>query len=105
MSSPNTDPNGAAMAAFLGGAIGAFATGFVVLLNATGIFVAPTLYGPAGGVSGRTTIAVALWLLAWGALHLRWRRHNIAANQVLVAAAILTVVGIILTLPPVTFTR
>jgi len=51
--------NGSAMAAFLGGGIGAFAMGAVVLLNEAGIFAAPTLYAPAGGVSGRTTLATS----------------------------------------------
>ena len=40
-----------------------YIVGFFVLLNETGIFEAPTLYEPAGGVSGRTTLAVAAWLL------------------------------------------
>ena len=57
--------NGSAMAAFLGGGIGAFAMGAVVLLNEAGIFAAPTLYAPAGGVSGRTTLATIVWLMAW----------------------------------------
>ena len=56
--------NGSAMAAFLGGGIGAFAMGAVVLLNEAGIFAAPTLYAPAGGVSGRTTLATIVWQMA-----------------------------------------
>ena len=56
--------NGAAVAAFLAAGIGAFAMGLVVILNEAGLFAAPSLYPPAGGVSGRTTIAVAIWLIA-----------------------------------------
>ena len=43
--------NGAAMAAALGAGIGASAMGIFVLLNEAGLFAAPALYGPAGGVS------------------------------------------------------
>ena len=53
--------NGAALAAFLGAGIGAFAMGMIVILNEVGWFAAPALYGPAGGVSGRTTFAVVIW--------------------------------------------
>jgi len=66
-----------------------------------GIFAAPTLYGPAGGVSGRTTFAVVTWLVAWGVLHARWKEREVAAGRVLLAAAILIAVGILATFPPI----
>lgn len=93
-------PNGAAMAAFLAAGIGAFAVGLFVLLNEMGIFAAPTLYGPAGGVSGRTTFAIVVWLVAWGVLHARWRDREVAAGRVGVVTAVLTVLGILGTFPP-----
>jgi hypothetical protein len=65
LSMTSREVNGSAMAALLGGGIGAFAMGAVVLLNEAGIFAAPTLYAPAGGVSGRTTLATIVWLMAW----------------------------------------
>ena len=49
--------------AFLAAGIGAFAVGLFVLLNEMGLFAAPALYEPAGGVSGRTTFAVVAWLV------------------------------------------
>ena len=52
------------MAAVLAAGIGSFAMGAFVLLNEAGLFAAPTLYGPAGGVTRRTTFATAVWLLA-----------------------------------------
>jgi multisubunit Na+/H+ antiporter MnhG subunit len=93
-------PNGAAMAAFLAAGIGAFAVGLFVLLNETGIFKAPTLYEPAGGVSGRTTLAVVAWLVAWGVLHARWKEREVAAAAVWVVTVILTALGILGTFPP-----
>lgn len=93
--------NGAALAAFLGSGIGAFAVGFFVILNETGIFVAPTVYAPAGGVSGRTTFAVVLWLVAWGLLHSRWNGRQIDPRRVFAATLVLIGLGIVATFPPV----
>ena len=89
------------MAAFLAAGIGVFAVGLFVLLNEAGIFAAPALYEPAGGVSGRTTFAVITWLVAWGVLHTRWKMRAVAAGTVWLATSILTAVGILATFPPV----
>ena len=93
--------NGSAIAAFLVGGIGAFAMGAVVLLNEAGIFAAPTLYAPAGGVSGRTTLATIVWLIAWGVLHNRWKAREIAPGRVGAVTLILIVLGVLGTFPPV----
>lgn len=96
----NEMPNGAAMAAFLAAGIGAFAVGFFVLLNEMGVFAAPALYEPAGGVSGRTTFAVVAWLVAWVVLHARWKEREVAPAGVWVFTAVLTALGILGTFPP-----
>jgi len=93
--------NGSAMAAFLGGGIGAFAMGAVVLLNEAGIFAAPALYAPAGGVSGRTTLATVVWLMAWAVLHNRWKSREIAPGGVGAVTLFLIVAGVLGTFPPV----
>jgi hypothetical protein len=54
----------------------------LVLLNEAGIFAAPALYAPAGGVSGRTTLATIVWLTAWAVLHNRWKSREIAPGGV-----------------------
>jgi hypothetical protein len=97
----SAEVNGSAMAAFLGAGIGAFAMGAVVLLNEAGIFAAPTLHAPAGGVSGRTTLATIVWLMAWGVLHNRWRAREIAPGRVGAVTLILIVLGVLGTFPPV----
>ena len=61
-----TAPNGGAMAALLAAGIGSFALGLFVILNEAGIFAAPSLYGPAGGVTGRTILRATLVLIAVG---------------------------------------
>ena len=93
--------NGAALAACLAAGIGAFAVGFFVILNETGLFAAPALYGPAGGVSGRTTFAVLVWLGAWVALHRRWRARELASHRIYVTALTLLALGVALCFPPV----
>lgn len=93
--------NGAALAAFMAAGIGAFAVGFFVILNEAGVFAAPALYGPAGGVSGRTTFAVVVWLIAWAVLHSRWKSRRIEPQRVQAVALLLTGLGLLLTFPPV----
>lgn len=94
--------NGAALAAFLAAGIGAFAMGLVVILNEAGVFAAPALYAPAGGVSGRTTIAAAAWLAAWGTLHHRWKGRDIQATRRISAVTlVLILLGLMLAFPPV----
>jgi hypothetical protein len=92
--------NGAALASFLGAGIGAFAIGVFVLANEAGIFAAPTLYGSAGGVSGRTTFAVVTWLIAWSVLHNRWKGRQIESRRVHVITVVLIGLGILGTFPP-----
>lgn len=93
--------NGAAMAAVMAAGVGAFAVGAFVILNESGLFAAPALYGPAGGVSGRTTLAVATWLLAWAFLHGRWRTRVVRPRGVLAGTLVLIGLGLLATFPPV----
>ena len=99
-SGTQTEANGAAMASVLAAGVGAFAMGLFVLLNEAGLFAAPTLYGPAGGVTGRTTFATLVWLAAWGVLHARWRTRDIAPGRVLAPTLVLVGVGVLGTFPP-----
>ena|SRR5689334_2007730 len=95
------DANGAAMAAALGAGLGSLAMGVVVLLNEAGVWAVPALYGPAGGVTGRTTVATIAWLFAWGVLHARWRTRDVSPGPVLAWTIALVVLGILATCPPV----
>ena len=93
-------PNGAAWAAILAAGIGSLAMGLVVILNEAGLFSAPALYAPAGGVSGRTTLAVAAWLASWALLHRRWRAQDIEPRGIAVLTGVLVFLGIAATFPP-----
>lgn len=92
---------GAALASVLAAGIGAFAMGFIVILNEAGLFAAPALYAPAGGVSGRTTLAAVIWLIGWAVLHSRWKNRQIESRKIYLLTMILTALGIVLTFPPV----
>ena len=93
--------NGAALASFLAAGIGAFAVGVMVILNETGLFVAPALYAPAGGVSGCTTFATVVWVIGWAVLHRRWKGRQIESRRVHAVTMLLIGLGVFLTFPPV----
>ena len=93
--------NGAALASFLAAGVGGFAMGLFAVLNEAGLFVAPSLYAPAGGVSGRTSLAVVAWLVAWGLLHSRWKGRQMESRRVYTATLVLIGLGILGTFPPV----
>lgn len=92
---------GAAMASFLAAGIGTFALGLIVILNEAGLFSVQAIYGPAGGVSGRTTLAAAIWLVAWAALHRRWSKRHPDTKPVVAATFVLIGLGVLLTFPPI----
>jgi hypothetical protein len=94
-------PNGAALAAFLAAGIGALGLGLVVFLNELGVFEVPALYGPAGGVSGRTAAGVIVWLVAWLVFHSRWKDRRMEPSGLFVMSLILIAVGFVLCFPPV----
>lgn len=94
------DGHGAALAAILAAAIGGATLGLFVLLGEAGLYSAPSLYAPAGGLSGRSTIAVIAWLVAWGALHRRWRQREAPSSAFAWAVALVTF-AVLATFPPV----
>lgn len=93
--------DGAALAAFLAGGVGAFAVGFFVLIHEAGLFSAPSLYGPAGGLSGRATFATVTWLAAWIWLHRRWRGRRMGPRRVFAVTLLLIALGLAQAFPPV----
>lgn len=95
-------PTGRAAAAILAAGLGSFALGALALV--TDAFPALAqgmiLWRPTGPLSGVTTAAVAIWLLAWAALARRWSRRDVALAPIAAWAFALLAAGVLLTFPP-----
>ncbi len=97
-----TMPNGPAAAAILAAGIGCAAVGIFALASDAYDAVKKFLifYNPAGPLSGVTTLAIAIWLLSWYVLHLRWRTKTVSLGRINVVAFIGLAIGLLLTFPP-----
>lgn len=95
--------NGSGAAAVLAAGIGAFALS--VLAVAADRFAAMqhamAFYSPTGPLSGVSTSAISIWLIAWAALERRWRNRAIALRPVCISAFVLLALSLLLTFPPV----
>lgn len=96
-------PNGSGAAALLAAGIGAFALAVLAIAGdrITAFGKLMVFYKPTGPLSGVTTCAIAIWLVVWAILDLRWKRRNVALGRVCAAALVLLVVGLLLTFPPI----
>lgn len=95
-------PNGKAAAAFLAGGIGAFAIGLMTTLAEASTAIADKLrfVAPVGPLSGKTTVAVIIWLISWGVLGTLWKDKEVDFSKVSLASFILLGLGILGTFPP-----
>ena len=95
-------PNGSGAAAILAAGIGAFV---LSVLAVAADRIAPLqramiFYRPTGPLSGVTTSAIIVWLLAWLALDRSWKNRTVALRAVCVAAFALLALSVLLTFPP-----
>jgi hypothetical protein len=77
-------PNGPAAAAILAAGIGCLALGVFALAGdaSTAINHFFSFYKPSGALSGVSTMAVIVWLVAWFALARRWNHASVALAKV-----------------------
>lgn len=96
-------PNGPAMAAILGGAIGVFILGFLTALAAAAEGVKDWLVfqDRVGALSGKTAITGIAWLVTWVVLHLLWRERDVPFAAVIAVSAALLLIGNLLMFPPI----
>jgi hypothetical protein len=101
--SNETIPNGPGAAAILAAGIGSAALGILALANDAfpAINRLLTFYPPTGGLSGVTTMAIVVWLVAWVILARRWGNMTVALARINLVAFALLAVGVLLTFPPV----
>jgi hypothetical protein len=95
-------PNGPAAAAILAAGIGCGAVGVLSFAGDASDSIGRMLniYNPTGSLSGVTTVAIIVWLVAWLVLHRMWRTREIAMGGINAAAFTLLLVGFLLTFPP-----
>lgn len=96
-------PNGLAAAALLAGGIGSCALAVTTILNEASPAISNLFkfYLPAGPLSGKTTVAVIIWLVAWAILGFLWKDKDVDFAKVSLWALILLGLGLLGTFPPV----
>jgi hypothetical protein len=94
--------SGSGAAAVLAAAIGIFSVGVLALAADAIPALAHALnfWNPTGPLSGVTDVAITVWLVSWFALSRRWMGRNPNWRRINLAAALLCVVGLLLTFPP-----
>jgi hypothetical protein len=95
-------PNGAAWAAILAAGIGCCALGLLIVLGERNPFFKEHLnfYDPVGNLSGKTSVGVAAWIVAWAVLYFRWKNRNLAnTGGIMILTFILVFLGVCLSCP------
>ena len=102
MQQNNDLTNGPAAAALLAAGIGSLALGlFVILAEASkSVNNALNFYNPVGPLSGKTTLAIVIWILSWMILHSSWKNKQVSFAGVFTASLILIILGLLGTFPP-----
>ena len=103
MSNRTTDlPTGPAAAAFLAAGIGCLSLGALTILceSSSAVKEALNWYPPAGALTGKAMVAVALWLVTWIGMHVAWKRRSINLKRAVFIALVLVAIGFLATFPP-----
>jgi hypothetical protein len=99
---PQSPANGPIAAAVLSCGLGCFLLGVLAVAGdgSKRLAAALNFYHPSGPLSGVTTVAIALWLVCWAVLAIRWRNKTLAFGKVSVLAFLCLALGLLLTFPP-----
>ena len=94
-------PNGPAAAALIGAGLGVLFLGLFTTLSevSTGLHDWLSFEDRVGPLSGKTTMAVVLWLVAWALVSVPLWRRNLSYVAVTGATVVLVVLGLIGTFP------
>jgi hypothetical protein len=101
MTQENALTNGPAAAAILASGIGSLALGLCTTLAQAMVPVKNvlTFYRPAGPLSGKTTVAVVIWLVAWAVLHSQWQDRQVHFPRVFTVTLVMIALGLLGTFP------
>lgn len=96
-------PNGPAAAAILAAGIGCFMVAFFALIadKIAAVKSAMVFYKPTGPLSGVTTCAILVWLIAWVILNWLWGRQMLSMGKINAVALVLLGLALLLTFPPI----
>ena len=99
---PDVMPSGPGAAAVLAAGIGSLALGVFAFAGDASppIRSAFNIWNPSGPLSGVTSAAVLVWLIAWYLLARRWSTRNVGLGWVNIAAFTMLAGGLLLTFPP-----
>jgi hypothetical protein len=94
--------NGPGAAAILAAGIGCAAVGILAFAGDASDRIGKFLnfYNPTGTLSGVTTLAIIIWLIAWLVLDRTWKTRTVDANKINILSFVLLAVGFFLTFPP-----
>jgi hypothetical protein len=96
-------PNGPVAAALLAGGIGSAIFGLIVLFSELSESFGSALnwYNPVGPLSGKSTLGIAAFFIAWAVLHSMWKNREINFSGISTISLILLAIGLLGTFPPV----
>jgi hypothetical protein len=94
-------PEGPVAAAVLAAGIGSLALGILTTLAEASEDIKELLnfYDPVGPLSGKTTGAVIVWVVAWAILHMVYRNKVVESRKELAASLVLIGLGVLGTFP------
>ncbi len=96
-------PNGPVAAALLAGGIGSAVFGLLAFFSELSTSFSATMnwYNPVGPLSGKSTLGIAAFFIAWGILHSMWKDKEINFSSISTASLVLLAIGLLGTFPPV----
>jgi hypothetical protein len=105
MANETNKPNGPVSAALLAGGIGSAVLGLVTLIyelaDKSAFAKAMVWSKPVGGLSGKSSLGIIAFFLAWVILHFVWKDKDTNFARISSISIALLVVGLLGTFPPV----
>ena len=103
MNQQSETTNGLVAAAMLAAGIGCFFLGVMTCLAQGSKAIGGMLnfYDPVGPLSGKTIVAVVVWLIVWGVLASKWKDQSADFGKIYTVTLILVGLGTAGDVPPV----
>jgi hypothetical protein len=98
----NQPQSGFAAATVFASGIGCFAMGVLTTASeaSKGVGAALNWVAPVGALSGKSTLAILVWLVCWGLLTLMWRYQRLNEERIFKVSYVLIAMGFLGTFPP-----